>query len=212
MRKIQLKPGQQVRNVTFIADVPARIRRCLWRCRCGIEFEASLGNIKSGSQKSCGCLKVAAVIKRCTKHGMSPAKNPPKLYRCWQSMKDRCLNRNNRHYRYYGGRGIGIYKPWMDDFTVWLGYLKQHGMAEIPYGMTLDRIDTNRGYEPGNIRWASRYMQSRNRRSTALFHFQGKDRSLGEIAEIVGVKRGTLWARLNIQKLKPAKAFVKCLA
>lgn len=90
-------------------------------------------------------------------HGMS---NTPE-YRAWRSMKKRCLNPSHRAYRNYGGRGVAVHPAWITSF---LDFLCELGMKPGP-GYSLDRIDNDRGYVPGNVRWADTSCQNSNRRA-----------------------------------------------
>lgn len=75
-------------------------------------------------------------------------------------MKQRCLNKNRKDYRYYGGRGIRIHQPWISNFD---SFLKDVGLKPSDKH-SLDRIDPEGDYEPGNVRWADKTTQSRNQR------------------------------------------------
>jgi hypothetical protein len=98
-------------------------------------------------------------------HGMSrerPGK-PTRLYRVWMNMRNRCLNKNAISFRHYGGRGILICPQW-DDYPTFARDVGPHPGTEY----TLDRINTDGNYEPGNIRWATRQTQARNQRRVRL--------------------------------------------
>lgn len=84
-----------------------------------------------------------------------------KAYVRWHNMIQRCTNSENKSYPDYGGRGITVCAEWLD-FEAYYA-----AIGDAPPGMTLDRIDNDRGYEPGNVRWATRSTQSRNRRPTS---------------------------------------------
>jgi hypothetical protein len=79
-------------------------------------------------------------------------------YSRWVSMLQRCFNPNHKDYRYYGGRGITVCERWLD----FVNFLAD--MGEPPPGLSLDRINVNGDYEPGNCRWATASEQVRNRR------------------------------------------------
>lgn len=81
-------------------------------------------------------------------------------YTAWSHIKSRCLNKNNKDYHYYGGRGITVCDRWNSSF---LNFLDDMG-ARPDWASSIDRIDTNGNYEPGNCRWATAYTQVKNRR------------------------------------------------
>jgi hypothetical protein len=115
-----------------------------------------------------------------------------KIYMVWRTMKQRCLNPNSAAFVYYGGRGITICARWRDSFDAFLA-----DMGKPAAGMTLDRIDNDRGYEPGNCRWATRKDQQRNTRRSHLVEWNGQTKSLAAWAEVLGVKPNTLVCRLS---------------
>jgi hypothetical protein len=94
------------------------------------------------------------------KHGFCPARKMTPEYRAWADMKSRCLNPSIKNYPYYGGRGISICKQWIDSFT---SFLSDVGFRPSDLH-SLDRIDNNGNYQPGNVRWATAKQQTENRR------------------------------------------------
>jgi len=87
------------------------------------------------------------------------------LYSKWSSIKQRCYNLKNKDYKNYGGRGIKMYSDWINNFESFRLYIEIN-IGKKEEGYTLDRIDNNGNYEPGNLRWASCKQQTRNRRVT----------------------------------------------
>jgi hypothetical protein len=116
-------------------------------CDCGNTKIVSSNNLKSG-QVSCGCR--GGNFKHGQRHKST--------YRSWDAMLQRCNNPKNTRYKYYGGRGISVCERW----RLFINFLAD--MGERPPGTTLDRIDPNGNYEPGNCRWATQSQQIKNRR------------------------------------------------
>jgi hypothetical protein len=143
-----------------------------WDCICDCGKSTVIGGykLKSGHTQSCGCLQAERTSqsnkKRLTKHGMSfgSYKKGHRLYHIWRGMIDRCGNPNQTNYCYYGGRGIAICHEWRTDFQAFYDWAMANGYAPE---LSIDRIDVDGNYEPGNCRWATDLEQARNKRPKA---------------------------------------------
>lgn len=80
-------------------------------------------------------------------------------YRAWCHMKDRCYRKTTAHYPRYGGRGIKVFPLWMNDFEAFYKHIGKRPTA----GHSLDRINNDGDYEPGNVRWADSFTQASNK-------------------------------------------------
>lgn len=119
-------------------------------------------------------------------------KSNTKLYRVWNSIKQRCYNPTDKFYYCYGGRGINVCDEWRNDFATFYDWAIHNGYRE---NLTIDRIDVNGNYVPSNCRWVDNKTQQRNRRDRETVLFNGKDMTLVEISEETGISLATLWER-----------------
>jgi len=126
-------------------------------CDCGRESLAVLAtDLKSVSQVSCGCVRDAVAAERVRSHGMRYSSE----YGSWLAMKERCLNEKSSKYAEYGGAGISIYEGWKYSFEDFYDYL-----GPKPSSIhSIDRIDSNGNYEPGNVKWSLPTEQAQNTR------------------------------------------------
>lgn len=125
--------------------------RCL--CDCGKETIVLGVHLRSGHTQSCGCMGLQHATEAKIKHGESKSK----LYAVFQSMHRRCDSPTVKGYKYYGAKGIRVCAEW-EDFETFANWAKSHGYKE---GLTIDRKDPNKGYEPENCEWVTRAENSK---------------------------------------------------
>lgn len=123
-------------------------------------------------------------------------RNGNPIYTTFQSMKERCRNKNNKQWDRYGGRGIKVCDRWLEPYVGFLNFVSD--MGERPAGHSLDRIDNDGDYSPENCRWASRKEQQLNREITRKIVIEGVEYRASEIAEKYGFKTDTLMERANL--------------
>lgn len=138
-----------------------------WRCQCdcGALVAVRQDSLLRGGSRSCGCLVPQSVAVRSTTHGRTrgSTKFSCPTYRSWHSMKQRCLDPNHENYPRYGGMGVKVSDRWRHSFENFVADL-----GERPLGHTLDRVDPDGNYEPGNVRWADAVTQNNNQRRHAI--------------------------------------------
>ncbi len=217
--RLNIPPGTIYGRLVVVGDAPSQFtpngrkkhRRLLVRCtgeRCDPQpFSVRLDALRKGVSTSCGCAQREAVSKAATKHGEWDGP----LYRTWAGCNGRCHNPNNVGYPDYGGRGIEVCPEWRypkhggtstTPFQNFRAYVLV-AMGPKPAPGTIDRIDNDQGYEPGNIRWASQTEQKQSRldgrpgmrRNVMLTHPDGRCTTLTEWAEELGISPWTLAAR-----------------
>ncbi len=158
MRRLDLTGQKFGRLAVVSCGGPDERGAITWvcECSCGSSKRARGADLKRGFVQSCGCWRRQMPATRST-HGGSNSR----IYRIWQAMRDRTQNPRASRYEYYGGRGISVCAEW-EDFEVFRAWALSHGYAS---NLSIDRIDNDGNYEPGNCRWATQRMQVLNRRT-----------------------------------------------
>lgn len=184
--------GMKFNFIMPIRCVGSEHKQRMWECKCdcGNIFITSATLIITGHTKSCGCLKRRLASQRLRKHGQTDTR----INRIWRRMKSRCNNPHAKDFSYYGGRGINVCEEWSDSFENFRDWANANGYSDT---LTLDRIDTNKNYNPNNCRWVDRTTQSRNQRKNVNLTLYGVTKTLIEWSEICGLDRHTIRKRLN---------------
>lgn len=158
--------GLQFGRLTIIGDAGKyvspqghRLRLVAAKCDCGNEITVTLNSIKSGYTASCGCYRTELAIGN-VKHGEAGPTRLTREYKTWVNMIGRCENPKVERYPSYGGRGIKVCSGWRHSFET---FLRDMGRKPTPKH-SIDRIDVNGNYEPGNCRWATNSEQQLNKR------------------------------------------------
>lgn len=175
-----------IESVGYKVDSNGQKRKmALAKCLiCGNIKECREDNLKR--YKSCGCLKFKNLNK--ITHGMS--KDP--LYKRWHTIRQRCFNPNTPTYEHYGGRGIKMCDEWNDNFESFYEWSINSGYKKE---LTLDRIDNNGNYEPGNCRWTTMKEQTNNRRVNVIVEYAGEKMTLREASRKSGFNHKALETR-----------------
>jgi hypothetical protein len=158
--------GERVGDLIFVNIVEARADgnrlRGLFKCDCGGQAIYDLGRVLNGKTRThCGCKTDRGKSRT---HGM---RDSPE-YSSWTAMKGRCLDPDNKDFPRWGGKGIAVCADWIASFEAFYAHI-----GPRPHGTSLDRIDNRRGYEPGNVRWATPTEQQRNRSTAYRWHIKG---------------------------------------
>lgn len=161
-KKHKLNTGDKFNDLTVIKFLKSENNQRIWECKCvcGNIINISAYKLVNNLKKSCGCLHSKVLIKRNTKHGLCNTQ----LYIVFKSIKGRCLNPKNKRYHYYGGRSIKLYNQWINNPEKFVEYINNNLGPRPSLKHSLDRINNNGHYEPGNLRWATQHTQVYNSR------------------------------------------------
>jgi len=160
-----------------------------WTCLCDCGSATSVRSqlLREGETRSCGCLAKEVTRDRARVHGGTGSAT----YTSWRAMRERCNNKNNKRYANYGGRGIKVCQRW-ENFEAFL-----EDMGERPEDKTLERLDVNRDYEPGNCVWLDASKQAQNTTRSRRVSYQGRVWSLKELADQIGITPRAMAIRLS---------------
>lgn len=189
MERKEVAPGVQFGRLTVL-HYKGRVGRNKYhwecRCACGKTHSCGASELRTERTRSCGCLNVERTRERFTTHNHTHSIT----YGSWESMRQRCLNKNHKHYQNYGGRGIVICERW-ESFANFL-----EDMGERPSRkFTLERTDNKKGYEPENCIWATRKVQQNNTRACVVVEFNGRQMTLAQWSEELGITNTALYHR-----------------
>lgn len=170
----------------------------LWECTCscGAIVTKSGDSLKKGIKSCSTACGVVDSNKARTTHGQASNGKPTKVYQTWVGIRHRCNNPNHPKFARYGGRGITVCDEWKDDFTAFYQHV---GEPPTPKH-TLDRINNDLGYAPGNVRWATRKEQANNRSTNVWLEVEGQRKTLAQWAEILSMDYDTLFSRIEANK------------
>lgn len=182
--------GQQYGNLFVVERCVENTKqnKPMWlcKCTCGKIVSVNGNSLRRGKTRSCGCLQKSIV----TRHG----KRYTSIYNIWRNMKARCYNENNISYKYYGARGIRVCDEWINSFESFYKWSINNGYNN---GLTIDRLNNNKNYEPNNCRWVNMTEQQNNRRNNRLITYTGETKTLSQWASLYGIKVVTLSQRLK---------------
>ena len=169
--------GRKFGFLTVVSKAERKWGKTRWNCicECGRETCRITNALTSGRVSSCGkCHR-----KVWKKHGQSKTR----LYGVWASMRKRCYNQNDTRYERYGLRGIQVCEEWRNDFQKFYDWSIQNGYK---IGLSIDRIDNNKGYFPDNCRWVTNKVQSRNNGRTVYLTINGEKKPLADWCDEFG--------------------------
>lgn len=156
------------------------------KCSCGKEKNVLSGNLKRGNTKSCGCIGKSKASSRCSLLNLRHGESDTKLWKTWRGIVERTTCKTSSHYKRYGGAGISIYNDWLiyENFASYIGHPPSKDYS-------IDRIDNSKGYEPGNIRWATAKEQASNRSTNVRVKIGGEIMILSDAARKLNISKST---------------------
>ena len=165
------------------------------KCDCGNECTKSIKALTKAGISSCGCFqKEFNTSPRINQRSENHLYLKTRLYTIWVDMKRRCFSKNTRAYKWYGLKGIIVCDEWKNRFLNFQKWALENGYDD---NMTIDRIDSDKNYEPTNCRWVPFEFQNRNKKNNRKVIFNGIEMCVSEAAKLTGKPYTTLISKLN---------------
>ena len=176
--------NQRFGRVLVHARLENKGKHVMWQCACdcGASLTVSSTHLRSGHTQSCGCLRNEATAARNVESAMHGMWGTPE-WNSWAGMNGRCHTPTDRKYALYGGRGITVCDEWRASFQSFYDHIGPRPSDDY----TVDRIDSNKGYEPGNVRWATAETQNNNRRSNVVIVIGGVRKTAAQVSREFGI-------------------------
>lgn len=186
--------GEEIALLTVLGFSDSGRYHWSFLCRCGRTASIYYASVLRGHTTSCGCYRPDKTI-----HGNARRGNFSAEYRAWAGMKTRCENPKADNFARYGGRGVRLCDRW----HTFENFLSDMGPKPSPKH-SLDRINNDGDYEPGNCRWATQHEQGRNRRNNVQISFRGETLVLADWAKRIGIGIAGLSERVRNWPLERA--------
>lgn len=182
--------GQKFGHLSVVKRNGSKNNRAMWECKCDCRNQTIVDthSLTSQNTKSCGCQKHGG------RRSHGEASSHSRLYRILAAMKSRCVNPKNISFSAYGGKGIQVCAEWLK-FEPFRDWARENGYTD---SLTIDRIDINGNYEPGNCRWSTYKVQSNNTSRNHYITAFGETMTISQWADRFGVSDRTIAARINL--------------
>ena len=182
--------GQRFGNLVVIEQIQNSNdshKRYKCRCDCGNDCIVYATHLRNNKRTCCAKCSLKGINK---KHGLWKKR----IYRIWTGIKDRCLNKNGKDYKNYGGRGIKICTIWEKDVEEFAKWAFENGYRD---DLTIDRIDVNGDYCSENCRWVTKEEQAKNKRNNVFVVYNNKKMIASDCAKIVGISEEAMIQRVH---------------
>lgn len=193
--KQKIEIGDRFGILTVVENVCSSLWIC--RCDCGRDVVFQANRLRTGNNKSCGCLRsknMASINRKRSGSKQNTNLKSDRIYRIWKGMKARCYSNGHISYKNYGGRGIKICDEWNENYECFKEWALSNGYRA---DLTIDRIDTNGFYEPENCRWVTPKDQANHKRNNVVIEYNGESGTVSYWAEKTGLTYSAISCRLK---------------